>query len=150
MKEIWCPHMPGEVIAVDGDGDPNAYWPGTEWTRVAQGRALVGVGTGTDANGTEREFAAGDNPGEYAHGSTVEETASHNHGDLYWRIEGDRTQIISLHGVDMDKAYNIPFTYGTSNAGADDVRIVTGKAGGGKPHNNVQPTYGVAYWRRDK
>ena len=85
MQQIYCPHMVGQVIAVDGDADPNEQYLGTRWTRIAQGRVLVGIGTGTDSSGATRTFTSSNNPGEYAHTNTLDETAATPIG---WRPHG--------------------------------------------------------------
>lgn len=138
-QEIWCPYMVGQVITVDGEADPNAYYQGTRWTRIAQGRVLAGIGTGTDSNNVTRTFTAGDNPGEYAHALTGVETGPHTHGIYIRGFTGFKSGNAITYA-----SYN--YTAGGTAGFGDDM---TTAAGGGQAHNNVQPTYGVNYWRRD-
>lgn len=68
---------------------PASLFGGT-WQAIGQGRMLVGVGTGTDANGNSRTFANGATGGEYTSGQL-------NHGDRQYNLYpgpggyGDRT-----------------------------------------------------------
>lgn len=53
---------------------------GGTWTQIAQGRVIVGVGSGTDSNNTSKSFTVGNNAGEYTHKLVTNELASHGHG----------------------------------------------------------------------
>jgi|TARA_R110002124_G_scaffold103480_2_gene252571 hypothetical protein len=64
--------------------NPGVRIAGTTWEQVAQGKFIVGVGVGTDRNDTSKEFGpedtgAGNEEGEYSHGLTENELASHGH-----------------------------------------------------------------------
>ncbi len=59
--------------------NPNSIFGFGTWTAFAQGRVLIGVGTGTDVNGTNRTFANGDTGGEYTHTQTINEMPPHDH-----------------------------------------------------------------------
>lgn len=137
MQEIYCAHMVGEIIAIDGDADPNECYHGTRWTRIAQGRVLAGIGTGTDSNGATRTFTAGDNPGEYEHALAEAENAPHRH-DLLW-FEYQRAY--------QDNGAVVAHFDPSGDIGKKTTRTLSD--GEGKPHNNVQPAYGVNWWRRD-
>ena len=52
---------------------------GGEWEKYAQGRTIIGDGTGTDSNGLVQTFANGSTGGEYTHKLTVAEMPSHSH-----------------------------------------------------------------------
>lgn len=52
---------------------------GGKWEAIAQGRCLIGAGTGTDSRKESKTFAAGDTGGEYNHQLTVGEMAQHSH-----------------------------------------------------------------------
>lgn len=53
---------------------------GGTWIQIAQGRVIVGVGSGTDSNNTSKSFSARNNTGEYSHKLTTNEIAKHGHG----------------------------------------------------------------------
>lgn len=145
--------MVGQVIAVDGEADPNEQYRGTRWTRIAQGRVLAGIGTGTDSNGATRTFTSGDNPGEYAHTSTLDETASHAH-----RVVAAWDNHVTTHARSENVITGFTWKNSYTAAGipdsaqydvASESELGARPVGGGQPHNNVQPSYGVNWWRRD-
>ena len=52
---------------------------GGEWEKYAQGRTIIGEGTGTDSNGLVKTFENNVTDGEYAHTLSSSEIASHTH-----------------------------------------------------------------------
>lgn len=144
-QEIWCPYMVGQVITVDGEADPNAHYQGTRWTRIAEGRVLVGIGTGADSNNVTRTFTAGDNPGEYAHADTVEEMPRHQHF-LATTVNASKVLTEATNAISAG-GYAYVEKGGKVTVGGYGGQY--GYTGATEPHNNVQPTYGVNYWRRD-
>ena len=52
---------------------------GGEWEKYAQGRTIIGEGTGTDSNGLVQTFTNNTSGGEYTHKLTVAEMPSHSH-----------------------------------------------------------------------
>lgn len=97
-----------------------------EWEPFGAGRVLVGAGT----NGG-RTFTAGNTGGEYKHTLTVNEMPAHTHHDkaLGNQAGGGAT-------------FNYPGGYGYYWGNT------TGSAGGGQPHNNMQPYVVVYMWHR--
>lgn len=121
-------------LTVDENDDPNETYEGTTWELVAEGRALVGVGTGTDDNAVEKTFVAEDNGGEYEHQLTVAEMPSH-HFDIPAR--NGSAGALSGHTPDVgDTTVTNKTGYSTNTLGND------------QPHNNIQPSYGVYIWKR--
>ena len=53
------------------------------WEKYAQGRTLIGEGTGTDSNGLVQTFTNGSMGGEYTHKLTITEMPKHNHSYSY-------------------------------------------------------------------
>lgn len=98
------------------------------WEPFAQGRTIIGVGTGKDENNTSRTFRNGETGGEYTHQLTVSEIPSHSHGKVpkmnYW-VAPSTAQTIT--------------TGNSSNEYAN-----TGNAGDNGKHNNIQ-TYVTCY-----
>ena len=56
---------------------------GGEWEKYAQGRTLIGEGTGTDSNGLVQTFSNGSMDGKYTHKLTIAEMPKHNHSYSY-------------------------------------------------------------------
>ena len=135
--------------------NPSTLFGGT-WEAYAQGRVLIGAGSGTDTRKETKEFAAGSTGGEYNHVLTVNELATHNHtrgtmnitGNCSASSWGGKTDgAFSRNSFTTSLAYNNPnneqsecfkfdasqsWSGATSNTGANDT------------HNNIQP-YIVCY-----
>lgn len=108
---------------------------GGRWERFAQGRTLIGVGTGA-SYGISRTFPENTVGGEYVHQLTEEEMPMHKHKYDY---VDDRTTGTSL--------ISAPDRYGNLiNKGI--VEGQTKNAGSSKAFNVVQPYITVYMWRR--
>lgn len=124
-------HPVGSVYLSVDNTNPSTLFGGT-WEQIAQGRAIVGVGTGTDSNGTSKSFSAGNNNGEYSHKLTINEMPSHTH------------EITASNEYTPGGLYRHAWD-------ADDSRSnvhTTGATGGSQYHNIVQPTFGLYIWKR--
>ncbi len=120
------------------------------WVQVAQGRALAGVGEGTDQNAVNKALSAGNNAGSYQHILTTAQLASHVHlmRDYYYPE--------AIYGFAANKelfpvGYNGNIGSGdtdTDNTYAYYIDHNTNSAGGGEAHENMIPTYAVYIWRR--
>jgi microcystin-dependent protein len=96
----------------------------------AAGRNLLGVGTGTDANGNTFSVAAQGTGGEFTHKLTTGEMPTHSHNIKYNNN--------AAGGSGGGSALN----YGTTS------NINTDATGGDGYHNNVQPYIGVYFVQR--
>lgn len=105
---------------------------GGEWEPFGAGQVLVGAGTipATKEGEEDRVFTAGNTGGEYEHTLTTDEMPAHSHSGS---VLGEQ--------VGGGATFNYPGGYGYSLVGA-------GPAGGGKPHNNMQPYVVVYMWHR--
>ena len=104
------------------------------WSQIAQGRALLGVGTGTDINGDTlavAEGSSGDTVGEYRHTLTTTEMPAHSHVQNGNTLYAGSYYIAAGPGGNAGEA-----TYSTNSTGDDG------------PHNNIQPYFGVYVWAR--
>lgn len=115
----------GRVIITMSTTNPGTYLPGT-WTRVAKGRTLVGVDESQTEFSTVRKAS-----GQKEVTLTVNQIPLHNHDiDIFLEDGGPTTGGASY--IDGNK-------YGSRT---------TSMAGGGQPHNNLQPYYTVYFWER--
>lgn len=111
------------------------------WARMGEGKVLVGYSTQPSDPAWTKTMGA--TFGEYTHTLTLDESPVHQHGQR----------------ADSDAGTNQPQVKNTSGS-TDGLRgqtdpAMTGKeqvqtdaAGGGQPHNNVQPSVVIAYWVR--
>lgn len=110
------------------------------WSRIGEGKVLIGEGVGTDINQTSKSFAAGSSGGEYEHQLTEDEMPSHTHPVT--------TGGFGVGGV----------TYGPSEGANHWEGGVAGSrrggtaqpTGGDQPHNNTQPYTTVYMWKREQ
>lgn len=120
----------GSIYMSVNSTSPATLFGGT-WVAIAEGRTLVGVGTGTDINGDTMTWTSEAEGGEYLHTLTIDEMPSHSHGLLGAYNAGG-------------KAETVP--YGSQTTGTTMYAIQN--AGGGQPHNNIQPFFAVYMWKR--
>lgn len=109
-------------------------WVGTTWTQIAQGRFIVGVGTGIDNRGESKAFAAENTYGEYNHILTEAQMPNHNHG----------TKMGQARGMSSGCYAGGAQTGLDSSCGTRD----TTNTGGDQPHNNIPPGFGLWVWKR--
>lgn len=123
----------GSVYTSLTNTNPGTFLRGT-WEQFAQGRTLVGEGTGNDGTDSQT-FEINSNGGEYKHTLTVDEIPSHTH----------KLQFRGGQGIQPNDPYadDKPMLQGSSNYGKN---IDT--TGGNGSHNNVQPYVTVYFWKR--
>ena len=104
-----------------------------EWEPFGAGQVLVGAGTipATKEGEENRVFTAGNTGGEYEHTLTVDEMPAHSHRDNGLGSQGGGGATFNYPGG---------FGYYWGNT--------TSPAGGGQPHNNMQPYVVVYMWHR--
>lgn len=109
--------------------DPGTLYPGTTWTRIAEGRVLVGLDVG---GGADPDFnAIGDTGGAKEVTLTVDQIPGHVHTvNIYEPDDGAGGAVAADDGTDPS---------GTAN---------TNSTGGGDPHENMPPYLVVSIWRR--
>ena len=103
---------------------------GGEWEKYAQGRTIIGEGTGTDSNGLVKTFENNVTDGEYAHTLSSSEIASHTHS------------IPSLSGTtgSIGSGYSLHHTCETR----------TTNSGGSHSHRSIANTsYGITIYKKD-
>ena len=130
-------HPIGSIeINVSGT-NPETYLGGT-WEAFGVGRTLIGVGTGTDTNGTKHTFSSAElTGGEYTHKLTVTEMPKHKHDinrPRWWTAEQSSETGGSV--------------YASTATRPGAVTKPIGEAGGNGYHNNLEPYITVYFWKR--
>lgn len=99
--------------------NPGTYLKGT-WEQFAQGRTLIGVGSGSDGSNTQ-SFAVNDTGGEYKHLISKKELSFIDYGALLQQ----NGSTIGVHG------------HGPGESGSEKMSL-------------MQPYYTVYFWKRTK
>lgn len=118
--------------------NPASIFGGT-WTQHAQGRVLIGVGTGVDTNGTSKTFLVNNTGGEYQHVLTKAELPEHKHAG--WGEANSNW----LFGIATQYGKNNP---GSKKTDHDNYLYNSSPVGSNAPHNNVQPYIACYIWLR--
>ena len=119
----------GDIYITTAKGDPSERLGYGTWARFAEGKTLVGFTDSVSNDIPEWVKIAGSEYGEYEHKLTVEEMPTHTH-DVAQR-RGD---------IDLDN--------GGSDSGTHNGLGASLPTGGDLPHNNVQPSIVVYFWKR--
>lgn len=134
------------IIATSDNRNPGTYLGGT-WVQYAQGRVLIGQGTGSDGEFSET-FPAGSTGGEYKHRLTESEMYPHSH-----YLSSDHTAHSFAWG---GSGKNVFLSANAAGGNGDGNKAntkhsewnQTESVGNGSAHNNIQPYQVVYYWRR--
>ena len=146
----------GYIYMSTNSANPGTLFPGTTWEAYAQGRVLIGAGTGTDSRSEKKTFTAGSTGGEYNHQLTVGELATHNHSatsnntgahtHTFARAKGDSDYSNGIHNSWWGPQNNATNT--TNTAGNHTHSISVNNAGGNEAHLNMQPYITCYIWQR--
>lgn len=121
--------FPINKIVIFNDNDDHSNYLGFTWERIATGKTLVGI----DSSDTDFD-TIGKTGGAKTHTITIDEMPEHTHQFEYTTVTGTA-------GYNTLRA--------DSQVYSGNIQIGnTYPAGGGQPHNNVQPYQVVAYWLR--
>lgn len=131
-------HPVGSYYFSDKSTSPATLFGGT-WKMLGPGLTLISQGKGTDKFGSF-EFVAGQIYGERLHQLTVEELVEHNHDSII----DDRLATDDETRPNADAWYLA--THWTKHYRRINNNVC--KAGGDKPHNNLQPAKAVFVWLR--
>jgi len=134
----------GAITLYDGDESGITTFDGGEagsitavagpmWEKVAELDGRLPMGPGTTANGTV--VAVGDTGGEDEHTLITDEMPEHTH----------KTGVTGQFQSGA-QGFFVPYTISTTTDDAQDK--ATTPTGGGEPHNNLPPYYGIFFIRR--
>ena len=123
----------GIIVSWTGSIAPDgwALCDGTNGTPDLTNKFILGSNSGSGNNLTKRDF--GSSGGEFFHTLTVDEIPAHNHN--YNLSSGSRQINSHVSGAGY---YRDAFTN-------NNHILATGNSGGNNPHNNIPPSYVLAY-----
>ena len=143
----------GSIYMSVNSSNPGSLFGGT-WEAYAQGRVLIGAGTGTDSRSEQKTFAAGSTGGEYNHQLTVGEMAQHSHSGTISSSGGHSHTVKGNAGGSGSWAFRFD-TGGTSSnqgntqsAGAHTHSVSISNTGSNTAHNNLPPYLCIYIFRR--
>lgn len=123
----------GDIYITVGEGDPRVRLGYGVWQRFAEGRTIVGFTTSVSSTLPEWTKVIERQFGEYDHKLTIDELARHNHPIQ----DGGNPE--AGRGGQVETGNNVPYLVGSQSVGY---------TGGDQPHNNVQPSIVVYFWKR--
>jgi hypothetical protein len=127
-----------KYIVGDNRNPAVIYGYGT-WVKFAEGRTLIGSGSGEDVNGTVRAFVDGQQSGEYVHTLSVSEMPQHAHA-LKLQYQGNNK-------ASEGNAYASNGEIAQNDFVGTDIRT-TESVGSGQAFNIMQPFQVVNIWLR--
>lgn len=126
--------------------NPSAHIPNTTWVQISQGKFIVGVGSGVDQNNVSKTFTLSDNSGEYQQTLTINQIPAHRH------IQGiSSTPAWALSEQGQYGLVNTGVATRASQNGSPPLHTnypFTETVGGGQPHENTPPSFGLFVWQR--
>ncbi|QGH73824.1 tail fiber protein [Vibrio phage vB_VhaM_VH-8] len=133
----------GDIYITTSSGDPSDRLGYGTWERFAEGRTLVGFSSSVSNSIPEWVKTEGGEFGSYEHKLTESQLPVHKHGT--------NTRVDTADGllINSDLAYTT--SYGRRTDWLEErssKTTYTTEVGGGQPHNNVQPSIVVYFWKR--
>ena len=120
----------GDIYITTSQANPFERFGYGSWQRFGEGRTLVGFSSSVSNDTPEWVKIGGREYGSFTHKLTVEEMPSHTHDFIVDAGNGT--------GNYPEDTSQTSFNY----------RAKTEPTGGDKPHNNVQPSVVVYFWKR--
>lgn len=127
----------GDIYITVADGDPSTRLGYGTWERFGRGRTLVGFTDEVSNDIPEWTKISGSRFGEYDHKLTVAEMPSHSHRLQHGRDNGSTDNNAGTVATDTEK---------WSGQWIQNPQVEN--TGGDLPHNNVQPSIVVYFWKR--
>lgn len=128
----------GYILIKDNSEDYSNYL-GFTWQRVFAGKTLVGF----DSSDTDFD-TIGKIGGEKEVTLTIDKIPEHQHGEYIEYAGGKQPYTLASGGGTSKNGYFL----NAQTAAYSGPQVLTEKTGGGQSHNNLQPYYVIAYWKR--
>jgi len=147
----------GSVYFTATNSSPSTFMGGT-WGQIAQGRFIVGVGTGSDSTGISRTFSVGgNNTGKYEVALDKNNLPAHSHyvansDSAYAQtaptVSAETTVIADAYAV-ASRAYTLRGTPTQATLGKTSlVGNTADNTGLGVPIMTTPPSFGLYIWQR--
>lgn len=133
----------GDIYITTATGDPATRLGYGTWERFAEGKTIVGFTTSVSNKIPEWAKVAGSEFGEYEHILTESELPTHKHGT--------NTRVDTADGLLIDSGLAYTTSYGRRTDWLEErssKTTYTTPVGSNTPHNNVQPSIVVYFWKR--
>lgn len=140
----------GSIYMSVSSTSPATLFGGT-WSRIAQGRTLIGQGT------SDQSFEAGDTGGSSTHELTEDEMPSHTHTYspvMNYFKNGSYSYYLSQSSVQNSGTKAVLSLESSSSYGRGEITCTedqtTDPSGAGSAHNNLPPYLVVYIWKRTR
>lgn len=133
----------GDIYITTANTDPSSRLGYGKWERFGKGRTLVGFSDEVSNKIPEWAKVAGSSFGEYEHKLLETELPAHKHGS--------NTRIDTADGLLIDSELAYTTSYGRRTDWLEErssKTTYTTAVGSNTPHNNVQPSIVVYFWKR--
>ena len=154
----------GSIYMSTNAANPSTLWSGTTWEAYAQGRVLIGAGTGKDSRNESKTFAAGSTGGEYNHQLTVGEMPAHKHTvTVSLNTAGKHEHTFRAHSGSYTGEHMFYESARDNTSGHEKRNWIDANGnhthtptvgeksiGNNQAHNNIQPYISVYIFRRTK
>lgn len=138
----------GSVYINATDTNPATRFAGTTWSKISQGRFIVGIGTENDANGVPKSFGVGNNAGVYS--MTID--ASNIPPHFHYVANSDNIPLGVANAItgDTSVAYTDGLQYLLKGSANPPTLGKTSSFGSGSPSpiSITPPSYGLYIWQR--
>lgn len=133
----------GDIYITTANGNPTTRLGYGTWERFAEGKTLVGFTTSVSNTIPEWAKVAGSEFGSYSHKLSESELPKHKHGT--------NTRVDTSDGLLIDNELAYTTSYGRRTDWLEErssKTTYTSVVGNDQPHNNVQPSIVVYFWKR--
>ena len=152
----------GHIYMSTNSANPGTLFPGTTWEAYAQGRVLIGAGTGTDSRSEKKTFTAGSTGGEYNHQLTVGEIPAHKHTvTVSLNTAGKHEHTFRAHSGSYTGEHMFYESARDSTSGHEKRNWIDANGnhthtptvsekniGNSQVHNNIMPYISIYIWQR--
>lgn len=136
VLNLMCPVGKVEIFY---DNNDHSNYLGFTWQRTGIGKAIVGIDSSDTDFGTIGKIG-----GEKEVTLTIDKIPEHRHGEFIEYGGGKQPYVLASGGGTRKNGYFL----NAQTTAYSGPQVLTEKAGGNQPHNNLQPYQVFAIWKR--